>query len=95
MRAAPWRPAAARGYDRVYAGLGSYQEISARSGFSIRTACVEDDRNFVEIRAPIIAQKDGVLQRSFTAFGGQSIEILTSTSGKLNCAPPPQPQCGC
>jgi TldD protein len=39
--------------------------------------CVEDDRSFVEMVTVVIAQKNGTLQRSFDAFGGQvGLELL-------------------
>jgi TldD protein len=42
---------------------------------------VEDDRNIIEFRVMVIAQKDGVIQRAFRAFGGQTgLEILAQHS---------------
>ncbi len=69
----------ARAYDpRVRQVSGSYQEINRRVWiFNSDGLRVEDDRNFIELRASTVAQQDGVLQRSFAAFGGQKgLEIL-------------------
>jgi TldD protein len=69
----------ARGYDpHVRQVMASYQEINRKVWiFNSDGLQVEDDRNIVELRAAAVAQKDGVLQRSMAAFGGQKgLEIL-------------------
>ncbi|MBN1562479.1 MAG: TldD/PmbA family protein [Anaerolineae bacterium] len=69
----------ARAYDpRVRQVLGGYQEVNRKVWiFNSEGLHVEDDRNIVELRASVVAQKDDVLQRSTIAFGGQKgLEIL-------------------
>ncbi|MBN1285760.1 MAG: TldD/PmbA family protein [Anaerolineae bacterium] len=41
----------------------------------------EDDRNIIEFRVMVIAQKNGVIQRAYEAFGGQTgLELITQNS---------------
>jgi TldD protein len=64
---------AARDYDghisQVTAGFG---ELRRRVWiFNSEGLFVEDERNIVELRASVLAQKNGVLQRAGQGFGGQ------------------------
>lgn len=64
---------AARGYDpRVNQVIASYGELGRRVWiFNSEGLYVEDDRNFVELRAMVLAQKNGVIQQALNGFGGQ------------------------
>lgn len=70
---------AARGYSPyVKQVIGRYNELNRKMWlFNSEGVQVEDDRNFVEVIAFVLAQKDGVLQRAAQAFGAQSgLEIF-------------------
>ena len=58
--------------------VGSYHELKRQVWiFNSDGLQVEDDRNFVELRAIVIAQKDNIIQRAGYPFGGQTgLEIL-------------------
>jgi TldD protein len=64
---------AARGYDpHVSQVIAGYGELRRRVWlFNSDGLHVEDDRNIVEIRAMVLAQKNGVIQRASQGFGGQ------------------------
>lgn len=69
----------ARGYNPlVRQVIAGYQETQRKVWiYNSEGLHVEDDRNMLELRAAVIAQKDDVLQRSMAAFGGQKgLEIL-------------------
>lgn len=70
---------AARDYDaRIRQVIGSYNELHRRIWlFNSDGVYVDDDRSFVEMRCVAIAQQNGIIQRSFEAFGGQiGLELL-------------------
>jgi TldD protein len=64
---------AARGFDpHVSQVIAGYGELRRQVWiFNSEGLYVEDDRNMVEVRAMVLAQKNGVIQRSMQGFGGQ------------------------
>ncbi|MBN1966335.1 MAG: TldD/PmbA family protein [Anaerolineae bacterium] len=58
--------------------IARYSELNRKVWiFNSDGLAVEDDRSFVELMSFAIAQKEGVLQQAFSAFGGQKgLEIL-------------------
>ena len=64
---------AARGFDpHVSQVIAGYGELRRQVWiFNSEGLYVEDDRNMVEVRAMVLAQKNGVIQRSTQGFGGQ------------------------
>jgi TldD protein len=58
--------------------MAGYQELNRHMWlFNSNGLQVEDDRYFVEIRAGIVARRNGMLQRAFEGFGGQvGLELL-------------------
>ncbi len=70
---------AARGYDpHVSQVIAAYVELHRRVWiFNSEGLHVEDDRNMVEVRAVVLAQKNGVIQRARQGIGGQmGLELL-------------------
>jgi TldD protein len=63
----------ARGYDpHVSQVIASYGELRRRVWiFNSEGLYAQDDRNIVEVRAMVLAQKNGVIQRANQGFGGQ------------------------
>lgn len=63
----------ARGYDpHVSQVIARYSELRRRVWiFNSEGLHVQDDRNMVEVRAMVLAQKDGIIQRARQGFGGQ------------------------
>jgi len=63
----------ARGYDpHVSQVVAGYNELRRRVWiFNSEGLYVQDDRNMVEVRAMVLAQKDGIIQRASQGFGGQ------------------------
>jgi len=63
----------ARGYDpHVSQVIAGYGELRRRVWiFNSEGLYVEDDRNIVEVRAMVLAQRNGVIQRASQGFGGQ------------------------
>lgn len=69
----------ARGYDpRLSQVQARYKEYSLRVWiYNSEGHWAEDERNIVEVYIAALAQKDGLVQRAFTAVGGQSgLELL-------------------
>jgi TldD protein len=64
---------AARGYDpRVSQVMAGYGELRRRVWiFNSEGLYAKDDRSIVEVRAMVLAKKNGVIQRAFEGFGGQ------------------------
>ena len=64
----------ARGYDpHVSQVVAGYNELRRRVWiFNSEGLYVQDDRNMVEVRAMVLAQKDGIIQRASQGFGGQT-----------------------
>jgi TldD protein len=64
---------AARGFDpHVSQVIAGYGELRRQVWiFNSEGLYVEDDRHMVEVRAMVLAQKNGVIQRSMQGFGGQ------------------------
>jgi TldD protein len=58
--------------------MAGYQELNRHMWlFNSNGLQVEDDRYFVEMRAGIVARRNGMLQRAFEGFGGQvGLELL-------------------
>jgi TldD protein len=63
----------ARGFDaHVSQVAASYVELRRQVWlYNSEGLHVEDDRHIVEVRAMVVAQKDGILQRASQGFGGQ------------------------
>jgi TldD protein len=63
----------ARGFDtHVSQVIVGYGELRRRVWiFNSEGLYVKDDRNIVEVRAMVLAQKNGVIQRAMEGFGGQ------------------------
>ncbi|MBZ0291810.1 MAG: TldD/PmbA family protein [Anaerolineae bacterium] len=71
----------ARGYHpAIQQVTANYRELSRKVWiFNSNGVQVADDRNFVEIAGQVVARKNGTLQTSFAAFGGQvGLELLDS-----------------
>lgn len=64
---------AARRYDsHVSQVVARYNQLRRRVWiFNSEGLYVEDDRNMVEVRTMVLAQKNGVIQRAFQGIGGQ------------------------
>lgn len=64
---------AARGFDpHVSQVIAGYGELHRRVWiFNSEGLYVEDDRNMVEVRSMVLAQKNGVIQRASQGIGGQ------------------------
>lgn len=69
----------ARGYNpAIQQVTANYRELSRKVWiFNSNGVQVADERNFVEIGGQVVARKNGTLQTSFAAFGGQvGLELL-------------------
>lgn len=70
---------AARGYSTfVNQVIAGYVEINRKCWiFNSDGVQVDDDRSFVELRAAVVARKNGTVQRAIGAFGGRTgLELL-------------------